>query len=44
MREPQMVQIAELIARILRRRSDPEAVAAARAEVAALCGQFPAYA
>ncbi len=44
MREPQMAQIAALIARILRQRTDASAVAAARAEVAALCGQFPAYA
>ena len=43
MKEPQMVQIAELIARILRHRTDPAAVAAAKAEVAALCAQFPAY-
>jgi glycine hydroxymethyltransferase len=44
MKEPQMVQIAELIARILRHRTDAGAVAAAKAEVAALCAQFPAYA
>ena len=43
MKEPQMVQIAELIARVLRHRSDPAAVAAAKSEVAALCAQFPAY-
>jgi len=43
MKEPQMVQIAELIARILRHRADAAAVAAAKAEVAALCAQFPAY-
>ena len=43
MKEPQMVQIAELIARILRHRNDPSAVAAAKAEVAVLCAQFPAY-
>ncbi|MBU6317683.1 MAG: serine hydroxymethyltransferase, partial [Acidobacteria bacterium] len=44
MKEPQMAQIAEFIVRILRHRTDPAAVAAARAEVAALCAQFPAYA
>jgi glycine hydroxymethyltransferase len=44
MKEPQMVQIAALIARILRHRNDPAAVAAAKADVAALCAQFPAYA
>ncbi len=43
MMEPQMVQIAELIARVLRQRGDAAAVAAAKAEVAALCAQFPAY-
>jgi glycine hydroxymethyltransferase len=43
MKEPQMVQIAELIARILRHRNDPSAIAAAKAEVAVLCAQFPAY-
>jgi glycine hydroxymethyltransferase len=43
MKEPQMVQIAELMARILRHRADPAVVAAAKAEVAALCAQFPAY-
>ncbi len=40
----EMAQIAELIARVLRSRSDDAAVAAARADVAALCAQFPAYA
>lgn len=43
MKEPQMVQIAELIARVLRHRTDPTAVAAAKADVATLCAQFPAY-
>jgi glycine/serine hydroxymethyltransferase len=43
MKEPQMVQIAELIARVLRHRTDAAAVAAAKAEVAVLCAQFPAY-
>ena len=44
MKEPQMAQIAALIARILRNRTAPAAVAAAKADVAALCAQFPAYA
>jgi len=44
MKEPQMAEIAGLITRILRHRSDAAAVAAARADVAALCGRFPAYA
>ena len=43
MKEPQMVQIAELIARILRHRADASAVAAAKVDAAALCAQFPAY-
>jgi glycine hydroxymethyltransferase len=44
MKEPQMVQIAALIARVLRHRGDAAEIAAARADVAALCAQFPAYA
>ena len=43
MKEPQMAQIAELIVRILRHREDPAAIAGAKADVAALCAQFPAY-
>ena len=43
MKEPEMVKVAELIARVLRQRNDPAAVAAAKAEVAALCAGFPAY-
>ncbi len=43
MKEPQMVQIGELIARVLRHRTDASVVATAKAEVAALCAQFPAY-
>ncbi len=43
MKEPEMAQIAELIARILRHRDDAEAVAAAKVDVAALCAKFPAY-
>jgi glycine hydroxymethyltransferase len=44
MQEPEMVRIAELIATVLRHRDDDVAVAAARADVAALCAQFPVYA
>jgi glycine hydroxymethyltransferase len=44
MQQPQMAQIAEFIARVLRHRTDPSAVAAVKDEVAALCAQFPAYA
>ena len=40
----QMVQIAELIGRVLRGRNDEKEVAAVRAEVAALCGAFDPYA
>ncbi|MBI4884399.1 MAG: serine hydroxymethyltransferase [Actinobacteria bacterium] len=43
MRESQMEQIAGLLARILRQRNESESITAARAEVATLCGQFPAY-
>ena len=43
MKEPQMAEIASLIARVLRHRTDASAVAAARADVAALCARFPAY-
>ena len=43
MTEPEMAQIAELIARALRHRSDPAELAAVRADVATLCGKFPAY-
>jgi glycine hydroxymethyltransferase len=44
MKEPQMAQIAEFIVRVLRNRTDAGKVAEAKAEVAALCAQFPAYA
>lgn len=44
MKEPEMAQVATLIARVLRDRADPAAVAAARADVATLCARFPAYA
>ena len=43
MLEPQMRQVAELISRVLRQRTDAATVAAAKADVAALCAQFPAY-
>ncbi|MEN9822163.1 MAG: hypothetical protein RLZ04_589 [Actinomycetota bacterium] len=43
MKEEQMGEIAALIARVLRHRADASAVAAARADVAALCAHFPAY-
>ena len=43
MTEPHMAQIAGFIARVLRDRDRPEAVAAVRAEVAALCAQFVPY-
>jgi glycine hydroxymethyltransferase len=44
MKEPEMAQIATLMARALRHRTDPAALAAVKADVAALCGRFPAYA
>ena len=43
MTEPEMTQIASLIARSLRDRDDATVLAALRTEVAALCARFPAY-
>jgi glycine hydroxymethyltransferase len=43
MTESEMPVIASLIARALRARDDAGALAAIRAEVADLCGKFPAY-
>ena len=43
MTEPEMAEIARLIARALRHRADEAAVAAVRDEVAALCGKFTPY-
>ena len=43
MKEPEMAQIAALMARALRHRSDEAALAAVKTEVAALCAGFPAY-
>jgi glycine hydroxymethyltransferase len=43
MREAEMAQIAELVARALRHRADDGELAAVRADVAALCARFPAY-
>ncbi len=43
MKEPEMVQIAALIARALRHRTDDAELDAVKADVAALCGRFPAY-
>jgi len=43
MTEVQMPVIAGFIARTLRHRSDPVAVAGVRSEVATLCAEFPAY-
>jgi glycine hydroxymethyltransferase len=43
MKEPEMVEIAALMARALRHRTDEAELAAVKAEVAALCGRFPAY-
>lgn len=44
MTEPEMATIAELIARVLRHRSDENVVASVRDEVRALCEKFPVYA
>ncbi|MFM8827179.1 MAG: serine hydroxymethyltransferase [Actinomycetota bacterium] len=43
MKEPEMAEIASLIAEALRSRSDKAAVAAVKTKVAALCGRFPVY-
>jgi glycine hydroxymethyltransferase len=43
MTEPQMTEIAVLIARALRSRSDDAALDAVRSDVRALCHSFPAY-
>jgi glycine hydroxymethyltransferase len=43
MREPEMVQIAGLIDRVLRNREDEGAIAAVRDEVASLCSKFAPY-
>ena len=43
MKELEMAQIAALMARALRHRSDEAALAAVKTDVAALCAGFPAY-
>ena len=43
MREPEMATIAALMAQALRHRSDEGALDAVKADVAELCGRFPAY-
>ena len=43
MAEPEMVQIADLIARTLQGRDEDSVVAAVRADVNALCARFPVY-
>lgn len=43
MKEPEMSEIAALIAETLRNRNDAAAVADVRQRVAALCGRFPVY-
>ena len=43
MKEPEMVQIARLIAEALRGRANPSELARVKADVAALCAKFPAY-
>ena len=43
MKEPEMAEIAAHIARALRQRNDPAAVAAVRDDVAALCSTFTPY-
>ena len=43
MKEPEMLQIADFIARALRQRTDESALARIKGEVAELCAAFPAY-
>ncbi len=43
MKEPEMAEIASLIAEALRHRTDRAAVASVKSKVAALCGRFPVY-
>ena len=43
MQEPEMAEIAKLIARSLRNIDNAEALAAVKADVATLCAEFPAY-
>jgi glycine hydroxymethyltransferase len=43
MTEPEMTQIASLIARALRSRTDESELAAVRSDVASLCAQFTPY-
>ena len=43
MKEPEMAEIARLIATALRSRTDPSAISAVSADVAALCARFPVY-
>ena len=43
MKEPEMVQIAALIAEALRGRDDTAVLADVRQRVAALCARFPVY-
>ena len=43
MQEPEMVQIAEFITRVLRNPSDEASLAAVRSDVAALCSKFTPY-
>ncbi len=43
MKEPEMAQIAEFIARTLKGREDDAVIAQVRSEVAALCQRFTPY-
>jgi glycine hydroxymethyltransferase len=44
MKEPEMADVARLLARTLRNREDDDEVAAIRDEVATLCSKFTPYA
>jgi glycine/serine hydroxymethyltransferase len=43
MKEPEMVRIADFIAKALRKRNDESALAGIKGDVAELCAAFPAY-
>jgi glycine hydroxymethyltransferase len=43
MKEPEMVQIAEMIASVLQNMGDDKVISRVRSEVAELCQRFPLY-
>jgi glycine hydroxymethyltransferase len=43
MKEEQMIEIADLIVRVLRNKDDEKTVGAVRSRVKELCSEFPLY-